>query len=297
MRKLILIVFPVLLWAGTYDYLKIPVSSKESSIFKPHGLFGESPSALFVNPASIFEASRSLDAGYGNYIIDMHQGYISYPFYRREKPFIGVGIHFLHLGKFTKTDTFGNIKGEYSGQNIALDLYFPVIKKYKIAGAFELYYNLLDEYNSLATAISLGWNFFEKVAFKDGLWRNSLIIKHIGFEIKSFDKERAELPLTILWISGIRFNTFQAGISLYYTLNSGFDAEISYLYRWGRYLKVAFGYTTAYRDVNVEENIRHLFSGFALGMGIDIKRISLFYSYTPFGVFGDIHRIDISYKF
>lgn len=297
MKKFIWIFIPSLLIGGIYDYLKIPVSSKEGALFDLCGIFGTLPSAFLVNPASLFETKKVLEAGYGNYILDMHQGYLAYSFTKDTSPFLGVGVCFFHLGEFTKTDTFGWEIGKYTGQNIALNICFPIMRKYKMAGSFEFYYNHLDEYNSLGTAISLGWNFLEKEAFKDGVFRNSLVLKHIGFEIKPFEKERAEFPITFLYIAGLKFRTFETALSLLYTLNEGFDLKFSYLYRWGKYLKVGVGYTTAYRDVNVEENIKNLISGLVGGIGIDVKKVSLFYSYTPFGILGDIHRIDISYAF
>lgn len=297
MKKIIFIIFPTFLLASTYDYLKIPISSKESALFNIYGLFENQPSALFVNPARIIDVGKFFEAGYGNYILDIHQGYAVYPFFKRENPFMGVGIHFFHFGKFTKTDTFGWEIGEYTAQSVALNIYLAFLKKQKIAGSFEIYYNTLDEYNSLAIATSIGWDFYEKQnILKEGLWRNSLVLKYLGFEVKPFDKERADLPFTISLISGIQFKTFETGISFLYTLNSGFDFQFSYLYHWGKYISVSFGYTSAYRDVNIEENLRNLFAGFCGGIGIDVKRIGIFYSYTPFGVFGDIHRVDISYK-
>lgn len=298
MKKIIFIIFPLLLGAGIYDYLKIPVSSKESALFNIYGLFGNEPSALFVNPSRIFEMGKFVEAGYGNYILDIHQGYIIFPLFKREKPFLGTGLHFFHFGKFTKTDTFGLNRGDYTAQSIALNLYFSILKNNGLAGSFEIYYNTLDKYNSLAIATSIGWDFYTKQNFlKEGLWKNSLILRYLGFEIKPFKGERADLPLTLAFLSGLKFKTFETGLSLIYTLNSGFDFQFSYLYHWGKYMSVSFGYTSAYRDVNIEENLRNLFAGFCGGIGINVKKVKLFYSYTPFGVLGDIHRIDISYTF
>lgn len=294
MKKIILII-PFYLFAGTYDYLKIPTSSKESALLNLFGLFGRSPSALFLNPSGIFEVERMVEVGYGNYIIDMHQGYLAFPIGKISN--LWILIRFLHLGEFTKTDTFGNEIGEYSGENLSISFCFPIIKKYKIGGSFELLYNILDNYSSLGTAFSFGYNFYERKVFKDALWRNSFTLKNIGFEIKPFNKERSNFPLKFTYASGLKFSTFETGISLFYIINEGINGEISYLYRWGKNLRVSISYTTYNRDVKIGESIKELFSGFSGGMGIEIKKINLFYSYTPFGVFGDIHRIDISYKF
>ncbi len=294
MKKIILIV-PFYLFAGTYDYLKIPVSSKESALLNLFGLFGKSPSALFINPSQVFEVERMFEAGYGNYIIDMHQGYLAFPI--GKSPVFWILIRSLYLGKFTKTDTFGNEIGEYSGENISINFCFPIIEKYKIGGNFELIYNAVDKYSSLGIAFSFGYEFYEKEVFKDGLWRNSLTLKYIGFEIKPFNKERSSLPLKFTYSSGLKFTTFETGISLFYIINEGMNGEISYLYKWGKNLRISVSYTTYTRDVKIGEGIRDLFSGFSSGIGIEIKKIGLFYSYMPFGVFGDIHRIDISYKF
>ena len=296
MKKIILIFLPFYVFAGTYDYLKIPFSSKESAILNLFGLFGRSGSALFVNPASIFEMEKIFETGYGNYLIDMHKGFISFPIFKEENPFLSIGIRFLYLGKFTKTDSFGNKIGEYSGENISLGLYFPVLNKYKIGAGFEILYNAIENYSSIGEMVSIGWNFYEK-EIKDGLFRNSFIIKNFGFEIKPFHKKRAEFPLRFVYAGGLRFRTFEAGISLFYTLKEGLDGEISYFYRWGKNLKVAISYTTYNRDVGIGESIRDILSGISTGIGIDIKKVYLFYSYTPFGIFGDIHRIDISYRF
>ncbi|MEO0232694.1 MAG: hypothetical protein ABIM49_00965 [candidate division WOR-3 bacterium] len=295
MKKIILIIIPFYLFSGTYDYLKIPASSKESALLNLLGLFEKYPSALFVNPSGIFEVERMIEAGYGNYIVDMHQGYLTFPI--GKSPTFWILIRFLHLGKFTKTDTFGNEIGEYNGENLSISFCFPITQKYKIGGSFELLYNILDKYSSLGTALSFGYNFYERKVFKDALWRNSFTLKYIGFEIKPFNKERSTFPLKFTYSSGLKFSTFETGFSLFYIINEGINGEISYLYRWGKNLRISISYTTYNRDTKIGEGIKELFSGFSSGMGIEIKKINLFYSYTPFGVFGDIHRIDISYKF
>lgn len=296
MKKIIILIIPFFyLFAGTYDFLKIPTSSKESALLNLLGLFGKSPSALFVNPSQVFEVERMIEAGYGNYIIDMHQGYLTFPI--GKSPTFWILIRFLYLGKFTKTDTFGNEIGEYSGENLSINFCFPLIEKYKIGGDFELLYNILDEYSSIGTALSFGYNFYERKVFKDALWRNSFTLRNIGFEIKPFNKKRSTFPLKFTYSSGLKFSTFETGISLFYIINEGINGEVSYLYKWGKNLRISISYTNYNRDTKVGEGIRELFSGFSSGMGIEIKKINLFYSYTPFGVFGDIHRIDISYKF
>jgi hypothetical protein len=88
------------------------------------------------------------------------------------------------------------------------------------------------------------------------------------------------------------------GIDASVGLGKGIDTPIFFAlgaqWRIADFLSAALGYNSKLRDLSTESD---LLLGFSAGARVTVSGIELGYIYTPYGDFGDVHRIGLEYAF
>jgi len=116
-----------------------------------------------------------------------------------------------------------------------------------------------------------------------------LSIKNIGPKLKINNNE---FPLPLMFDTGISYTLFKNVI-----LSIDFKKPID------NFWKLNIGGEWKYSDiVSLRAGYEYDFSGNSmsglhLGGGLKLKKIEIDYAYIPFKIFGDTHRISLSYSF
>lgn len=103
-----------------FDFLQMAQSASLAAMggVAPYGV---DVSAASINPALLRSAyHKNLLLTYTDYLTDIHSGTLLAAW---DKPLLGTfwaGIHYLNYGTFQKTDIFGNIEGQFTVQETAL---------------------------------------------------------------------------------------------------------------------------------------------------------------------------------
>lgn len=281
-------------------------------------LFGTSSSLLY-NPAGIAEQKKMVDISFGQtkWIADINYTHATATF----NPFgdyygiFGISVVSVDYGDFIGTIRSDNEAGyidvgNFSPKAMAIGLTYAraLSEKFSIGGTVKyVTQNLID--NAIVGNLAGGGYLQEKfkldaMAFDFGLlYRTGFKSLNIGMSVRNFSQEikyKAEgfqMPLTFKLGASMdlmdMFDVDKANHSFLFTVDAGtprdYEEQISVggEYTFLNTFMLRAGYTTPTDE-----------AGLSLGFGIKKELANILmqvdYSYTKFGIFGDVHQFGVS---
>lgn len=313
---------------GTYDFLNLTFSPRSAALGGKTATLDEiDPGIVLTNPAHLnHELHNHVKLSYTSYFADIQYGVASYFRDMGKIGTFGVGIQYVNYGKFIEADPTGQITGNFSGSDMALNLIYAKTFDSLITVGVNLkpIYSHLEAYNSFGICADIGVSFTNRTK----LFSVAMVARNIGTMLKPYTPNTPEkLPFEViasvsqkLKHAPFRFvGTFQQlqTVNLYYSRpdnNTTFFGEetqvtpstfekigsemISHLILGIEFVPVESfyvrgGYNFQRRnELKIEE--RASLVGFSWGVGIKLKKLSINYSRATYHLAGSSNLFSIS---
>lgn len=188
---------------STYSFLSLPNAARVASLGgKLVSVHDDDLNLAFQNPALLNQTMHNhLTFNYVGYFADTKFGYASYA-HKTGKGIVAGGIHYINYGNFVQADPTGQITGNFTASEYALNIMYsrPLDSAISVGVNVKPVYNSLEKYSSFGMAFDLGVSYTNQ----NQLFNASLVLRNIGTQLVVYYKnaDREPLPFDI-----------QAGIS------------------------------------------------------------------------------------
>jgi hypothetical protein len=280
-------------------------------------------SAMFFNPSTMARMSglTSVTLGDTKYIADInhYEGGIAFAPAGGDFGTIGVFLHFVDYGEFLGTirsdaSPLGYIEtGAFHPSGLALGLSYAraLNDKFSIGGSAKYVRQSLgisvNSFDALGNEVQKN-NTADVMAFDFGLlYKTGFKSLNFGMVVRNFSKEvhyeKEDFQLPLMFRIGVSMNVldFSNIRSSEHALLVTFDAEhprdfaetvrMGVEYVFEDIIAVRVGYVSPQDEYKWTYGIGVHKNGLAGSMGLGLD-----YAYTPFGIFGNVHRISLQFS-
>jgi hypothetical protein len=135
-------------------------------------------------------------ANFTNYYAGVSFGSLVYGFSHSKFENISVGLQYLNYGDFIRTDAFGNSLGKFSAGEYAVYASTAIHhdSKYHVGAAVKGVYSSFEAYNSFGFLTDISASYQRN----EGRFMTSLLMKNLGFQIKTYALEREPMPFEMV---------------------------------------------------------------------------------------------------
>ncbi len=202
---------------------------------------------------------------------------------------ISLGYRYLNYGKIESRDETGTIIGEFHPMDLAVsaNYAFRITPDHYVGINLSGIYEKIDTSSSLGAAADIGYIYLTNLKNL----KLTAAIKNLGLTSK-MNEDDIDLPLTAEFsvVEDFQLNKiliFTEAKAVKYFDDDKMRAVIGLGIRPIEKLDLRFGYKFNYDAEDL-----------SLGIGINLKKISIDYAYIPFQYeINDVHMIGINYKF
>jgi hypothetical protein len=300
---------------STFGFLNIPGSARTSALGGDHVSLDRGSASLFTtNPAYLNESThKELYISYINHISDIYLGMAGYSWHMDNIGTFASGIRFVNYGDFTRTNSDGEIQGDFSSYDFSWNsAYSRALYENLQAGiGIQLIASSYDTYRSTALALFGGLQY----RFNDDFTNVGLSFQHLGSQLTTFDGTREQLPFNLS--GGITHRLQHLPLRFNLTLHSlnrweipvfddeeppGFSENLFRRARFGIEILFSenFHFRMGYDRLKNEElktDRRIDLSGTGIGLGIVIRNIHFDISRTSYSETGGLLQLNLSTRF
>ncbi|MDQ3190299.1 MAG: type IX secretion system protein PorQ [Bacteroidota bacterium] len=181
---------------GVYGFLNLPPSARISSLGGNLISVKDDDLTLgFVNPSLLNKSmDKMIVMNYLNYFSDINSGYVGFAKSHEEHGSFSIGMQYMNYGRFTSAQPNGDITGEFTAGDYALNVgWGKGFGKYLSTGAnLKFIYSALESYESFAVAADFAGTYYNE---EEGFGA-AILAKNIGTQIIAYRKGNTE-PLPI----------------------------------------------------------------------------------------------------
>ncbi len=282
--------------AGTsaFPFLKINLGARAVGMGGAFTGLADDESALYYNPAGIasFEGKRFI-AGYLNYFVDMQSGFLGYTNKLGERLYWGGWVSYLNYGEFIKTNSSGEIKGDFSGGDILAAVTLAVRQGHNFAlgGTVKLIYERVHEYSASGVAVDLA----AKYTSDRGRFGAGLMIQNLGKQLSALGVEKYRLPLTVRGGVSVRPRAFPLIVAGDVILPVDNDLVVAlgvdYYEFKPFYARIGWNsFGSNFRGADSDDT----WAGLSLGVGFDYGELHIAYAFSPSADLGQSHRVTLT---
>lgn len=280
-----------------YELLKMDISARASGLSGAFvGITGDLHS-LFYNPAGLIGIqNKSLSFTFLDHVLDIKTGSLVFAAPRGINSKIAIGVNYINYGSFEGRDKSGIPTSSFDAQDVV------IVGGYAREYSSSLYYGLSGEvlYSKIgefsSTVIGIGGGLI--YSMPENLLTVGISITNVGIvtsayvETKDdvptvikggFTKELAHLPLLI----SIEYRQYLDGE---YQIVGGGEFTIA------EFLKGRLGYNSFGTDQKIGDEGGD-FAGASFGFGFKWRQYLIDYSFSSFGVIGNLQRFTVSWVF
>jgi hypothetical protein len=168
---------------ATYTFLNISNSARIAALGGNVAAIRDNDITLTqTNPSLITpEMHNNLSLSYVNYFTGNNFGYVMYSrTFNKAGSFVG-SLQFMNYGTFTAADETGQITGEFSASEYALNIGWgrKLSEHFSVGATGKLIYSSLDTYKSFGLAVDIAGTYITK----NELFTASLLARNIGSQI------------------------------------------------------------------------------------------------------------------
>ena len=299
------IVFSLITLAGerpTYEFLRNDVSARASAMAGSFVSMDGDPAGMFYNPATIGTALNPQAVfGYTSHLLDINEGFAAYAQEFSEVGVVGLGVNYINYGTMDETDIFANKLGTFSAGDMAVSLSLARLMEenlyYGVTGKF--IYSSIADYSSSALALDAGLLYLIP---GDNPIALGVSLSNIGTQLDPYGDTKESLPVELKIGGTIKPAHLPLQLNLNFRkLN---EEQNSFMQRFNAFtvggefilskaLRFRFGYNNEQRK-ELKLGTSAGMTGFSLGGGLVLKNLRLDYSYTSFGLIGNISRFTLA---
>jgi len=313
---------------SNFEFLRLPVSARATAL---GGIIisvkDTDPSLGLNNPALIDSSNHRLVSFNHDFnFAGISNGTVAYAHDLGYKEFVGLlGIQYINYGTFSLTDDIGNIQGEFSARETAINLGAARQLNERIHAGFLLRFisSNLESYNATGIATDVGIYYTRPNSSSSF----GLVIKNIGLQLSQFNNEEKGLPFDVqlaysnkLQHLPFRFTIVGQRLDQWTIRYDDPDRQVvdilgetneqsawsknidnafrhlifngEFLFGKNETVKLRLAYNHLLRQELSVSNFRSL-SGFSMGFGIKIKRFSIDYGVGNYHLAGGTNHIGI----
>jgi hypothetical protein len=311
---------------NVYDFLRLTPNARVTSLGGVNiTLLDSDVNLAWFNPALLNDSMhKAVSINVVNYLSDITYGYSSFGYHFQNIGTFHAGIHYVNYGKMQETDELGNVKGQFSANDMAI--VSGIARDFgniRFGTNLKLLYSNIQRFNSFGFALDFGgtWNFPEQNT------TIGLVLKNIGTQITQFNKNAPKSPLPFEIQLGIthkpqylplRFTTTLVQLQQYRLIQkdpnqkpqldlSGnpipekkktFDNIFRHFVFGGEFLiSPNFRFRLGYNHLRHQElkstGTNFSMAGWGVGFGLKIKKFIIDYGFGNYHVVGGIHSFSI----
>lgn len=156
-------------------------------------------SLALYNPAVLNEQMhRRASLNYVSYLSDIRFGYVAYGLHRPGTGTFSAGVQYVDYGSFTEADEQGNITGEFSAAEYALQFSYGrevIVRRKALQAGVSLKPVLshLDTYTSVGLLADFGVTYLTDR--RD--WAFSAVVRNVGAQLKTYAGHHESMPTDV----------------------------------------------------------------------------------------------------
>lgn len=182
---------------NTYEFLNLTCPARVVALGGTLISVKDKDLNLALQNPSLLDSSmhNTLSLSYVNYLADIQYGYAAYSRTFRKLGSFSAGMQFMDYGKFTSAEVTGELTGQFTASEYALNLSYarPIDSLFAVGGTLKTIYSNLSGYTSIGNAVDVGAVYSSKKHMSSA----ALVIKNFGRQWKDYDLIREPLPFEI----------------------------------------------------------------------------------------------------
>ncbi len=287
---------------STYEFLRLDISPRASSLGGNFIAMLDDPVLLFYNPAGLSTLKNNYaSVGFFKHLLDINLGYGVYTQKLGNFANAGAGVIYINYGSFNQTDRYGNEFGNFSAGEIAFIV--GLAKEYgnlKYGINTKLIYSSIAGARSIAIAFDIGGMYL----FEEQNLIVALTLNNIGTQLNSYISLKENLPFDIKFALSKKLEHLP--LSLNFGLNKINEPtnkitdriknfNIGGEFNISENFDLRFGYNHERRqEMKIAPTLD--LTGFSFGLGLKVKNYRFDYSLVSLGKIGSLHQISITAK-
>lgn len=299
---------------NVYSFLNIPVSARQAALGGDAITMRDyDVSFAIANPALLNKDSdKQLSVNASTYLADSKFGTVAFAKDLDNGHMVTLNARYLSYGNIPRTDESGFEMGEFSASDVAVGAgyAYQFEEDWTIGGGLNFVTSKIDTYTSSAISGTAG------VAYHNKLNKEvaSVVFRNFGYQFKSFNGERENLPFRIdlgytrilkaipLAITITAHDLQKFDISTDYNINGqevGFGRKLADHFSLGAELfpekgfNIRLGYNVRRGNELAVADQRN-FTGISGGFGLKISKFRLDYAHVRYHNSSNVNQIGIS---
>jgi len=289
----------------TYNFLKLDVDARSSSMAGTFIAAENDVNSLFYNPAGIATITKSqASVGFFKYLLDINSGNAAFAMKYGDYGYFSAGIRYVNYGSFDKYDENFNNVGTFSANDIAFSLgYANVYADRLFYGAnAKIIYSGIDEYTSTGLALDLGL-MYKLTEYEANL---GISLLNFGTQLSSYIDTKEDLPLELRFGGSKKLEYLP--LTFNFSFNNLIEDTDEFIDRFKNfslggefilsdYFNLRIGYNNQLRQ-NLKTGSSTGLGGFSAGIGFKYEdKYFVDYGFNSMGNIGALHRINLRYIF
>lgn len=298
-----------------FGFLNIPGSAHTAALGGDHVALNRGGTAMFTtNPAYVGDTNhKEFSASYLNHLTDIYMANANMSWHFDEIGTVSAGIRFLNYGDFTRVDSDGTEDGSFRSYDFSWSAAYSRTVLENLQGGIGIRFitSSYDIYQSTAIALFGGLYY----TFNDDLTHAAFSFQNLGSQLTQFDEKREKLPFDVS--AGISHRLIHLPLRFNLTLHSlnrwdlpVFDDEDDPDISENLLRRIRFGTEILFSDnfhlrigydrlknQELKTDRRIDFSGAGIGLGIEVRNISIDISRTSYSETGGIFQLSLATRF
>lgn len=299
---------------NVYPFLNIPVSARQAALGGDVISIRDYDVAFAIANPSLLnkDSDKQLSVNATAYLADSKYGTIAYARDLDNGHMVTVNARYMSYGNIPRTDESGFEMGEFSASDVAVGggYAYQFEEDWTIGGGLNFITSKIDTYTSSALAGNLGVTYHNKKNKEVA----SVVIRNFGYQFKSFNGVRENLPFRIdlgytkiikdfpLAVTITAHDLQEFDISSQYNLNGqevGIGRKIFDHFSLGAELfpekgfNVRLGYNVKRGNELAVADQRN-FSGLSAGFGLKISKFRIDYAHVRYHNSSNVNQIGVS---
>ena len=299
---------------NVYSFLNIPVSARQAALGGDAITIRDyDVSFTIANPSLLNKDSdKQLAVNATAYLADSKYGTIAFAKDFDNGHMLSISARYMNYGNIPRTDENGFENGEFSASDVAVGAgyAYQFEEDWTIGGGINFITSKIDTYNSSAISGNAGVTYHNKQTKEVA----SLVVKNFGYQFKSFNGERENLPFRV----DLGYTRILSAIPLAVTITAHdlqkFDISSEYNIKnqevkTGRKIadhfslglelfpeknfNIRLGYNVK-RGNELAVSDQRNFSGLSGGFGIKISKFRLDYAHVRYHNSSNVNQLGIS---
>lgn len=244
--------------------------------------------SLLYNPAGLAGADRTyFTASYLNYIGGTHFGFLGW-----EKPALGLGLRYFNAGTMKKTDALGNEYGTFGANFLDLCVGKGLrIRDVDCGITARFQYAQIDSLYALGAGLDIGVMY----ALSASGITFGAAAKNLGQGFKAFVSENDMMPYEITVAAAKQFpDQSWIALDIVKPALTGIGVRVGGEFRLFDAFGLVVSYSSLLSDMRTQTGL-DIITGTTLGFNFRRDQLTIAYTYAPYFVLGDGHRLSVRF--